>query len=117
MNNIGLAVIADRLGVSANYLSGVFHKRVGVRFSTTSSGTASPRRAGACPLSEEPIADLARAVGFPNARYFAKRFGHHVGSPPPNTGARLSRRNFSGCIARLRTAARDSPGTENKAHA
>jgi two-component system response regulator YesN len=83
MRSIGLAVIADSLDVSANYLSGVFHKRMGVRFShylTRYRISQARRRLVLEP--REPVAVLAREVGFPNARYFAKRFILHVGVTP-----------------------------------
>jgi len=95
-HNIGLAFVAEQLRVSPNYLSSLFHKRVGLRFSEyiTSYRIAQARRFLVLD-SREPIALIARKVGFPNARYFSKRFILHVGIPPSEYREHAFARTFT----------------------
>jgi two-component system, response regulator YesN len=83
MENIGVPTIAERLGISANYLSTIFHKRTGQKLV---SFIASHRMLQAKRLLLEnpamPVGKVAVLVGHPNSRYFAQQFLRYVGCYP-----------------------------------
>jgi two-component system, response regulator YesN len=81
--NLGVSVIAERLGISANYLSTIFHKRTGQKLV---SYVAGQRMLHAKRLLLEnpsmPVAKVAALVGHSDSRYFAQQFLRYAGCYP-----------------------------------
>jgi two-component system response regulator YesN len=83
MDNIDISVIAEHLGISANYLGTIFHKRTGQKLVSYLIGQ---RILQAKRLLLEnpsmPIAKVAALVGHSDSRYFARQFLHYTGCYP-----------------------------------
>jgi|GEM_PF-2383662 len=83
MESLGISAIAEALGISANYLSTLFHKRTGQKLVTYISGQ---RMLQAKRILIEnpgmPVAKVAALVGFSDSRYFAQQFYRYAGCYP-----------------------------------
>ena len=79
---VGLAQIADTLGVNANYLSGEFKRYTGVNFTEY---ITSLRMEKAQELLKQPgmsVKQAAQELGYMSSRYFSKLFTQTYGQKP-----------------------------------
>jgi two-component system response regulator YesN len=82
MTNIGIGQIAERLNITPNYLSTLFHKKTGINFMTYLQKI---RMLKAKELLTDPniqIHQVAEQVGYFSARHFARLFAEHYGCLP-----------------------------------
>ena len=80
--NIGLEVIAQRLGISPNYLGGLFKKYVGKRFTEVLRSVRMKKAEELLLSGEDNIMDIAKAVGYDNISYFCTVFKKTHGISP-----------------------------------
>ena len=80
--NIGLEVIARRLGISPNYLGGLFKKYVGKRFTEVLRSVRMKKAEELLLSGEDNIVDIAKAVGYDNISYFCTVFKKTHGISP-----------------------------------
>ena len=80
--NIGLEVIAQRLGISPNYLGGLFKKYVGKRFTEVLTSVRMKKAEELLLSGEDNIMDIAKAVGYDNISYFCTIFKKTHGISP-----------------------------------
>lgn len=80
--NIGLEVVAGRLGVSPNYLGGLFRKHVGKRFTEVITSVRMKKAEELLLSGDDSIMDIARTVGYDNISYFCTVFKKHFGVSP-----------------------------------
>jgi two-component system, response regulator YesN len=81
-DNIGISIIADRMGLSANYLGSVFRQRAGKPFTRALTEYRVARADELLAAGELTIGEVARAVGFRNSGYFASVYRRLRGFPP-----------------------------------
>jgi two-component system, response regulator YesN len=82
MRDIGIGQIAERLNITPNYLSALFHKKTGVNFM---SYLKKVRMLKAKELLADPnlqIQKVAEQVGYYSARHFARLFAEQFGCLP-----------------------------------
>jgi two-component system response regulator YesN len=82
MHDIGIGQIAERLGMTPNYLSTLFHRKTGVNFM---SYLKRVRLFKAKELLTDPniqIQEVAEQVGYFSARHFARLFAEQFGCLP-----------------------------------
>lgn len=82
MEDIGINTLADRMNITPNYLSRIFHQYAGCRFV---SYVSQVRVEAAKALLKRPgmtVRAAAEAVGYQNARHFAKVFAKITGRTP-----------------------------------
>ena len=80
--NIGLEVIAQRLGISPNYLGILFKKYVGKRFTEVLTSVRMKKAEELLLSGEDNIMDIAKAVGYDNISYFCTVFKKTHGISP-----------------------------------
>lgn len=79
---IGIAQVAEELGVSPNYLSTVFKKETGTSFTRRMTEL---RLEKACELLERQdanIGEVARSLGYQSSRHFTRLFKEHFNKTP-----------------------------------
>ncbi|WP_053377135.1 response regulator transcription factor [Paenibacillus sp. FJAT-27812] len=83
MNDIGIAQIADEIGMSPNYLSAIFHKKYGTTFTKYLIETRM-LKAKELLLSQPnlQIQKIAEQVGYYSPRHFTKLFTQYFGNYP-----------------------------------
>ncbi|WP_169084986.1 response regulator [Paenibacillus sp. PL91] len=83
MNDIGIAQIAEEVGMSPNYLSAIFHKKYGTTFTKYLIETRM-LKAKELLLSQPnlQIQKIAEQVGYYSPRHFTKLFTQYFGSYP-----------------------------------
>jgi two-component system response regulator YesN len=82
MANIGIGQIAERLNITPNYLSTLFHKKTGINFMTYLQKI---RMLKAKELLTDPsvqVHQVAEQVGYFSPRHFARLFAEHYGCLP-----------------------------------
>lgn len=82
MEDIGINTLADRMNITPNYLSRIFHQYADCRFVSYLSQV---RVEAAKALLQRPgitVRAVAEAVGYQNARHFAKVFAKITGQTP-----------------------------------
>jgi two-component system response regulator YesN len=82
MANIGIGQIAERLNITPNYLSTLFHKKTGINFLTYLKKI---RMLKAKELLTDPnvqVHQVAEQVGYFSPRHFARLFAEHYGCLP-----------------------------------
>jgi two-component system response regulator YesN len=82
MTNIGIGQIAERLNITPNYLSTLFHKKTGINFLTYLKKI---RMLKAKELLSDPhiqVHQVAEQVGYFSPRHFARLFWEHYGCLP-----------------------------------
>jgi two-component system, response regulator YesN len=82
MTNIGIGQIAERLNITPNYLSTLFHKKTGINFLTYLKKI---RMLKAKELLTDPniqVHQVAEQVGYFSPRHFARLFAEHYGCLP-----------------------------------
>jgi len=82
MNDIGVAQIANSLGITPNYLSQRFHSKTGTTFVKYLTRL---RMTKAIELLADPlqqVQQIARKVGYSSSRYFSALFKLHEGRTP-----------------------------------
>lgn len=92
MNDIDVASIAQLMGISSNYLSRIFHERVGCKFIDylTRVRVTNAKRL----FSQEPGITVCRAaslVGYISVRHFSKIFARLVGCTPSEYQAKMTK--------------------------
>ena len=80
--NMGLAEVADRLGLSPSYLSHLFAREVGKTFIRHLSLYRLERAAELLHRTVLPVAEVGRAVGYPSPSYFSLLFRRRYGVTP-----------------------------------
>ena len=81
-DNLTVKSTADALLVNANYLSGKFHREVGMTFTDFVNQQRSEQAASLLRRTNMQIQQVAAAVGYNNASYFAKQFVRFFGLTP-----------------------------------
>jgi two-component system response regulator YesN len=92
MRNIGIGQIAERLNITPNYLSTLFHKKTGVNFM---SYVKKVRLLKAQALLSDPdvqIQRVAEQVGYFSARHFSRLFAEQFGCLPSEYRDRFKNR-------------------------
>jgi len=92
MRDVGIGQIADRLGITPNYLSTLFHKKTGINFM---SYLKRARMLKAKELLTDPniqIQKVAERVGYFSARHFARLFAEQFDCLPSEYRDRLKNR-------------------------
>lgn len=80
--NIGLEIVAQRLGISANYLGSLFRKYVGKRFTEVLTSFRMKKAEELLLSGDYSIMDIAGAVGYDNISYFCTVFKKFHGVSP-----------------------------------
>jgi len=81
-SNIGIGQIAEQLNITPNYLSTLFHKKIGINFMTYLKKI---RMLKAKELLSDPniqVHQVAKQVGYLSTRHFARLFAEHYGCLP-----------------------------------
>ncbi len=90
MEDIGIGTISERLNITPNYLSTLFHRKTGVNFM---SYLKNARMLKARELLSDPslqIQQVAERVGYSSPRHFARLFTEQFGCLPSEYRERLS---------------------------
>jgi two-component system response regulator YesN len=82
MKEISIAGVAVSLGLTPNYLSALFHKRVGTTFTKYLTRLRMDRARELLTGSERSVGEVAAAVGYASTRHFARTFKETFGSYP-----------------------------------
>lgn len=82
MDDIGIAQIADRLQLTPNYLSALFHKQTGTTFVRYLTEVRIGHARDLLDSAEASVAEVARAVGYRSTRHFSRLFREVVGTNP-----------------------------------
>lgn len=81
-DNLTVKATADALLVNANYLSGKFHREVGMTFTDFVNQQRSEQAAALLRRTNMQIQQVASAVGYNNSSYFSKQFLRFFGLTP-----------------------------------
>ncbi|HHU02595.1 MAG TPA: response regulator [Christensenellaceae bacterium] len=79
---ISLTSVAEELGVTAAYLSTVFHREMGSTYSQTLLRIRMENAARMLSTSHLKVWEIAQAVGFPSAKHFTHVFGKYFHCSP-----------------------------------
>ncbi|MGI6700462.1 MAG: response regulator transcription factor [Christensenellales bacterium] len=79
---ISLTSVAEELGVTAAYLSTVFHREMGSTYSQTLLRIRMENAAKLLTTSRLKVWEIAQAVGFPSAKHFTYVFGKYFHCSP-----------------------------------
>jgi two-component system response regulator YesN len=82
MREVGIAQIADYLGVTPNYLSGLFHRRTGTTFVKYLTRLRLARASQLLAGGGGRVQEVARAVGYASPRHFSRLFSQQFGCHP-----------------------------------
>ncbi len=82
MEDIGIAQIADRLKLTPNYVSTLFHKETGITFVRYLTEVRIGHARHLLDSPEASVSEVARAVGYRSARHFSRLFRAVVGTNP-----------------------------------
>lgn len=87
---LGLDDIADAINVSSYYLSRVFSQEAGFTLSSYLHGVRMEKAASLLRDPRMAVSEVASAVGFRDAHYFARVFKNHYGSAPSTYRTRIA---------------------------
>ena len=79
---ISLTSVAEELGVTAAYLSTVFHREMGSSYSQTLLRIRMENAAKLLSDTQLKVREIAQAVGFPSAKHFTHVFGQYFHYSP-----------------------------------
>ena len=79
---ISLTSVAEELGVTAAYLSTVFHREMGSSYSQTLLRIRMENAAALLSDTQLKVREIAQAVGFPSAKHFTYVFGQYFHCSP-----------------------------------
>lgn len=79
---ISLTSVAEELGVTAAYLSTVFHREMGSSYSQTLLRIRMENAAKLLSDTQLKVREIAQAVGFPSAKHFTHVFGQYFHCSP-----------------------------------
>jgi two-component system response regulator YesN len=82
MTDIGIGHIAERLAITPNYLSTLFHKKTGINFMTYLQKIRMLKAKELLADPNIPIHEVAEQVGYFSSRHFARLFVEHYGCLP-----------------------------------
>jgi two-component system response regulator YesN len=82
MNDISISGIADKLNLTPNYLSYLFHKKTGNTFLKHLTYIRIENAKNLLISSNLKVQDISKKVGYTSTRYFAKNFKKLVGLTP-----------------------------------
>ena len=82
MRDVGIGQIADYLGVTPNYLSGLFHRRTGTTFVKHLTRLRLARAGQLLAGGGARVQEVARAVGYASPRHFSRLFRQQFGCLP-----------------------------------
>lgn len=92
---ICLSAIAADLGVSAEYLSRLFHKETGTTFQEYVNRMRCERAASLLAYSDKTLSEIAEYVHFPSQSYFGKMFKRFYGVTPGEYRNRIQSKEFN----------------------
>lgn len=81
-DNLTVKATAEALVVNANYLSGQFHREMGITFTDFVNRERTAQAASLLRHTDMQIQQIAAAVGYNNTSYFAKQFVRFHGVSP-----------------------------------
>jgi len=90
MNDIGIGQIAEKLGVTPNYLSTLFRKKTGITFMKYLTNIRMLKAKELLTKPDMQVQQVAEKVGYYSARHFTKIFTEHVGCYPSEYRKKLS---------------------------
>jgi two-component system response regulator YesN len=90
--DIGIGQIAERLGITPNYLSTLFHKKTGVNFMSYLKRVRMLKAKECLTDPNIQIQQVAEQVGYYSARHFARLFAEQFGCLPSEYRERLKNR-------------------------
>ena len=79
---ISLTSVAEELGVTAAYLSTVFHREMGSSYSQTLLRIRMENAAKLLSDTQLKVREIVQAVGFPSAKHFTHVFGQYFHCSP-----------------------------------
>lgn len=82
MNDIGIGQIAEKLGVTPNYLSTLFRKKTGMTFMKYLTNVRILKAKELLVQPDMQVQQVAEKVGYYSARHFTKLFTEYVGCYP-----------------------------------
>lgn len=82
MEPISLTTVADELGITAAYLSTVFHREMGSSYSQALLKIRMEAAARQLCESQARVREIAESVGFPSAKHFSHVFGQYFHCSP-----------------------------------
>lgn len=81
-SDLSLSTIAQRLGLSRTYISGLFKKETGITFTEFVNKSRMEYAAALLNEGYDSIRDIAAACGISDQSYFSKLFKHQYGVTP-----------------------------------
>ncbi len=94
MHDIGLAQIAYSFNITPNYLSSLFHKKIGATFVRFLTGIRLSKAKELLLVPNARVSQVARQVGYHGTRHFSRLFKHHFECYPSDYHKKKSRPNF-----------------------
>ena len=82
MEEIGLTELADKLHITPNYLSRLFHKHTGCKFMKYLTDLRMAKAKELLQNSSMSVQQISEAVGYHSARHFTGLFKNHYGKYP-----------------------------------
>ena len=82
MSNIGIGQIAEQLNITPNYLSTLFHKKMGINFMAYLKKIRMLKAKELLTNPNLPVHQVAKQVGYYSTRHFARLFAEHYGCLP-----------------------------------
>ena len=82
MDNIGIGDIAEKLKVTPNYLSTLFHKKTGINFVKYLTEFRMRKAKELLALDNKKVKEVSIEVGYFSTRHFTKLFKEHFGYYP-----------------------------------
>ena len=80
--NIGIGQVAERLGVTPNYLSTVFKKETGMNFTRRLTELRLEKSKELLHRGEANVGEVARSLGYQSGRHFTRLFKDRYGRTP-----------------------------------
>ncbi len=81
-DNIGIGQVAERLGVTPNYLSTVFKKETGMNFTRRLTELRLEKSKELLRRGEANVGEVARSLGYQSGRHFTRLFKDRYGRTP-----------------------------------
>lgn len=83
--DVSISDLAEQSGLTPNYLSSLFHQKLGVTFSVYLARLRMEHARKLLAGSSSGIADIARAVGYSDVRHFSRKYRDVMGEYPSET--------------------------------
>jgi two-component system response regulator YesN len=82
MYNIGIGQIAEQLKITPNYLTTLFHRKTGIKFTAFLKQIRMQRAKELLTNPSIQVQQVAEQVGYSSTRHFARLFSEHYGCLP-----------------------------------